>query len=161
MSNIPLPIGRVATQMQSALALGTLQADQVSLLKVEQQISSGKRLTQPSDDPAATVGIMRLNSQVAANNQYSSNLNFATGFLGVADSQLGQASTLVTQAQSLANSMVGTTATADQRTSQAQIVNSMLQQLMELANTKYQGQSVFGGQSGSQNPFVSAGGGYK
>jgi flagellin-like hook-associated protein FlgL len=161
MSSIPLPVGRVSNQMRSALVLGTLQADQLSLLKVQQQIATGKRLNQASDDPGATVAILRLNNQVAANTQYTSNLGFAAGFLAQADATLGQVNTLVTQAQSIANSMVGSTATADQRKAQAEVVNSMLSQLMDLANTQHQGQSVFGGQSGPALPFVSMLGGYK
>jgi len=143
------------------MSLGTLQSNQLSLLKVQQQIATGQRLSLPSDDPAATVGIMGLNQQIAANTQYNNNLTFASGFLGMADSTLSNISTLVTQAQSIANSMVGSTATADQRAAQGQIVNSLLQQLQDLANTQYRGQAVFGGQSGSQNPFIAADGGYK
>src|SRR6185437_5171206 len=80
---------------------------------------------------------------------------------GQADSTLGQVSSLVVNAQSIANSMVGTTATSDQRAAQAQIVDAMLSQLKDLANTKYQGQAVFGGQSGSADPFVAVAGGYR
>jgi flagellar hook-associated protein 3 len=161
MSSIPLPVGRVANQLQSALVLSTLQSNQVNLLKVQQQIATGHRLNQPSDDPAGTVGIMRLNQQLASTNQFSDNLDFISGFLGQADSTLGQVSSLVVNAQSIANSMVGSTATPDQRAAQAQIVDAMLAQLKDLANTKYQGQAVFGGQSGSADPFVATPGGYK
>ena len=151
----------VSMQMQGSLLLGNLQNSQASLLQVEQQLSSGQRLSLPSDDPAAALGIVSLKRQISDSQNYSSNLNFATGILGQADSSLSSLNTLINQAQSIASSQIGANSTPDQRAAQAQVVDSLMQQAQDLANTQYQGQSIFGGQNGSQNPFVSAGGGYK
>ncbi len=160
MSSVPLNIARVSMQMQGSLLLGNLQSTQLSLLQVEQQLSSGQQLNLPSDNPAAAVNIIGLKQQITDSTNYSSNLNFASGILGQADSSLGSLTTLINQAQSIASSQVGTGVTADQRSAQAQVVNSLLNQALDLANTQYQGQSVFGGQNGSQNAFSSVAGGY-
>ncbi len=161
MNVVPLSIARVSMQMKGSLLTGTLQSDQLAMLKVQQQLSTQQRLTKPSDDPAAAIGILRTKSQLASNVQEMSNLNFAAGFLSQADNTLGSVSDLINQASSVASSQVGTGVTADQRAAQAQVVNSMLTQLMTLANTKYQGQAVFGGAATGGDPFVAAAGGYR
>ena len=70
-------------------------------------------------------------------------------------------SDLVNQAQSIASSQLGAGSTADERAAQAQIVNSLLQQALDLSNRRYQGQAIFGGQNGAVTPFVAVGGGYQ
>jgi len=161
MSSVPLLVARVSTQLQGSLLLGTLQGDQVDLMKVQSQLSSGQRLSRASDDPAAAMGIESLRRQIATNTNYSSNLDFASGMLSQADSSLGSVANLINQAKSIASSQIGAGSSADQRAAQAEVVNSLLAQALDLSNAQYQGQSVFGGQAGSANPFVSVGGGYK
>ncbi len=155
-----MQFSRVTTQMQGSLLANLLQSDQAALLKVQTQISTGQRLILPSDDPAAAVGIQQLNQELAANTQYTSNLNFAQSFLNTADSTLGSLTTLVNQAQTIASSQVGSDATAAQRQAAAAVVDSLVTQAVDLANTQYQGQSVFGGQNGTQPVFAGAAGGY-
>jgi len=161
MSVVPVNVARVSMQMQGSLLLGNLQNTQASLLKVSQQLSSGQQLSLPSDDPAAALGIVSLKRQISDSQNYSSNLSFATGILGQADSSLSSLNSLINQAQSIASSQIGANSTPDQRAAQAQVVDSLLTQAMDIANTQFEGQSIFGGQNGLQNPFVSAGGGYR
>lgn len=161
MNVVPLQIARVSMQMSGSLLTGSLQGSQLELLKVQQQLSTQKRLSRPSDDPAAAIGIERLKRQLAANVQGTSNLNFAAGFLSQADATLGTVGDLVTQASSVASSQVGSLTSASERAAQAQVVNSMLTQLMTLANGKYQGQGVFGGAATAGDAFAAAGAGYR
>ena len=157
----PLQIGRVSMQMRGAMLLSTLQSGQVNLLKVEQQLSTGQKLNLGSDDPGATLNIQSLKRQIAVNSTYSSNLDLASGMMAQTDSALGSLNDLITQAQSIASSQVGAGSTADERAAQAQVVASLISQALDVGNQRYQGQAVFGGQNGVDNPFSSVGGGYK
>jgi flagellar hook-associated protein 3 FlgL len=157
----PLSIGRVSMQMQGALLLTTLQNSQVNLLKVQQQISTGDKLNLGSDDPGATLNIQSLKRQMSVNDNFSENLTFATGFLGQADSSLGNLNDLITQAKSIASSQVGSVVTSDERAAQAEVVSSLLDRALTLGNQRYQGLAIFGGQNGVDDPFNSVGGGYK
>lgn len=160
MSVIPVNVSRVSMQMQGSLLLGNLEGTQASMLTVEQQLSSGQQLSLPSDDPAAALGIVSLKRQISDSTNYSSNLNFASGILGQADSSLGSLASLLNQAQSIASSDVNSTTSSSQRNADAQVINSIINQAMDIANQQYEGQSVFGGQNGSSNAFASVGGGY-
>ncbi|HVS72428.1 MAG TPA: flagellar hook-associated protein FlgL [Phycisphaerae bacterium] len=148
-------------QMTGTLLANTLNNTQSNLLQVQQQLSTGQRLSLPSDDPTAAIGIMQLNRQLAGNTQYTANLNFANSFLSQADNTLGSVSNLVNQASSIASSEVGAGSSASERSSQAQVVNSMITQLLSLANTQYEGQSVFAGAATGNTAFVAAGAGYQ
>jgi len=160
MSSLSLPIGRVSMQMQGISLVSNLQSDEASLQNLSQQLSSGQSLSQPSDNPTAAVGIIRLNQQISANTQYSNNLNFANGSLSTADSTLMSLSNMVSSAQSVASSMIGTGVTATERQAQASVIDSYISQALEYANTQYQGQSIFGGQNTTQNAYSSVDGGY-
>jgi flagellar hook-associated protein 3 FlgL len=157
----PIQIGRVSMQMQGALLLSTLQNSQVNLQKAQQQISTGDKLNLGSDDPGATLNIQSLKRQIAVNDNYSSNLQFAAGFLAQADSSLGNLNDMITQAKSIASAQVGSGVTADERSAQAEVVNSLLARALTIGNQRYQGLAIFGGQNGVDNPFSSVGGGYK
>jgi flagellar hook-associated protein 3 len=161
MSSVPLNIARVSSQLQGRLLMGTIQTNQVDMLKVQTQLSTQQRLNRASDDPAAALGIQSLKRQIAGNDNFTKNLNFVSGFLSQADATLGDVSDLITEAQSIASSQLGASSTPDERAAQAQVVNSMLQQALDLANRRYQNQSIFGGQNGTVDAFVSLGGGYK
>jgi flagellar hook-associated protein 3 FlgL len=161
MSSVPLNIARVPMQMQGTLLLGNLQGGQVSLLKVQQQLSTGQRLNRASDDPGASLNIEALKRQISINDNYSANLDFASGFLAQVDASLGSLNDLITQAQTIASSQVGAGSTADERAAQAEVVNALLAQALDLGNRRYQGQAIFGGQNGLTDPFGSVGGGYK
>ena len=161
MSITPIASSRVTQQMKSFALLGSLQSDQSNLLTLENQLSSGKRLSLASDDPAAAVGIIRLNTQIATTTQYNNNLNFANGALSTADSTLTTLSKLVNSAQSIASSNAGSLTPASDRASQAQVVDSLISQALDLSNTKYQNESIFAGQNTTGSAFTSAGGGYK
>ena len=161
MNVVPLAIARVPMQLQGNMLLGTMQSGQIDLMQVEQQISTGQRLNQASDDPAAAIGLMQLKRELANSTQYQTNLNFASGFLASADSSLSGVTDLVTQAKSVASSEIGAGVTADERASQATVIDSLITRAATLANTKYQNISVFGGENGTQDAFSAAGGGYK
>jgi flagellar hook-associated protein 3 FlgL len=161
MSVVPLNIARVSMQMQGTLLLGTVQNGQMNLLKVQQQLSTGDRLNRPSDDPGALLSIESLKRQISSNDNYTANLEFAGGFLAEADSALGTLNGLIDQAKSIAASQLGAGSSSDERAAQAQVVESLIRQAMDLGNRAHRGQAIFGGQNGTVNPFVSVGGGYK
>lgn len=161
MNVVPLPIARVPMMLQSSLMLGALQTGQIGLLKTQSQISTGQRLTRSADDPAATVGIMRLKRQLDDNAQYKSNLQFAQGFLSAADNATGGLTDLITQGQSIASSQIGVATTPAERQAQATVVDSLISRALAIGNTRYQNMSIFGGQNLTQDAFSFVNGGYK
>ena len=63
-------------------ALGDLQRTMARGQKIQEQISSGKQLTRPSDSPTGTVTSLQLRGEVRATQQYSRNADDGLGWLG-------------------------------------------------------------------------------
>src|SRR6187402_1655303 len=92
---------RVTNRMLSDSALRGLQANLSRNAQLQEQLSSGKLVTRPSDDPAAAVSSMQLRSQQRMGTQYLSNIDNAAGRLNTADTALQDISAGVIKAKQL------------------------------------------------------------
>src|SRR3954465_12684143 len=154
MSIIPLQLARVSNALRMTLSQRTITRTQSSLLDVQNQLSTGRRLTTPSDDPgdaAIAIQIRKLLEQRAG---FEDNLKQASSHLSEVDTTLGDMTDLLRQAQTLASANVGSDVSADQRAAAAAIVSSLYNQMLSLANKQSQGVYLFGGDSGTA-PFIS------
>src|SRR5690606_41681340 len=82
---------RVTNQMIARGLLANLNNHLARMEKLHFQLSSGKRLRFPSDDPAATSIAMRLHTGLVQPRQHRSNWDAALSWLGAADSALHDA----------------------------------------------------------------------
>ncbi|HWC36546.1 MAG TPA: flagellar hook-associated protein FlgL [Mycobacteriales bacterium] len=135
----------------SSSLFGSLAADLAGsntlIAKLQQQIASGSRLQQPSDDPVGAAQAVRLSSAQSAISSYQASGTDATRFLGVADSTLGSMDTVLQRVSQLATSAVNGTANATSDGALAAEITSLRDQLVSLANADsgIPGQSLFGG----------------
>ncbi|HUJ23043.1 MAG TPA: flagellin [Bryobacteraceae bacterium] len=109
------------------------------------EVSSGLKISQPSDDPGDLVTLMQTRTALDVNSQTSNNLAQVLGNTQVAEQALQTASQLMSQALSLGTEGASTTVTASQRTAIAQQVSGILEQLVGLANTQSGTQYIFSG----------------
>jgi len=128
------------------------QADQ--MLQLQTKIASQKRVNKPSDDPAATARIMNYRSMLERIDQYDSHIERGKTRLEFMELTLGQASDLVRRAQQIAEQNKGSNVTAGERLTAAAEVKNLYDQLMQLANTTYNNNTVFSGHQTDQAPFT-------
>jgi flagellar hook-associated protein 3 len=159
MSVLPLSIARVSNLLQTSVATQNIDGTQAQLLQVEQELSTGKAVNQVSDNPSAAVVIQQLQKTLNYSSQYSSNITQATSNLNETESQLGNITTLLTQAQSIASANVASTTSAAARASAATVINSIYNQVVTLANQQYNGTYLFGGQNAQNAPYNTSAGG--
>ncbi len=139
---------------------GILNA-QSQVYKTQNQLSSGKRVLQPSDDPVASSQILQLNQAQAEVEQYKKNITGATNTLSLEDSQLDNVNTLLTRVRELAVKSGSGALTFSDRQAIAAELEQRLQELGGLANTRNaNGEFIFGGFQGQQEPFVQNGNAY-
>jgi flagellar hook-associated protein 3 FlgL len=120
-----------------------------------EQLSSGKRVNRPSDDPAAAAEDVLNLSQQAQVDQYTQSSSSVNGLFQTADSALGSVVTALNQAVSLGTEgATGTLSASDQQAIAASI-QGVLDQVVQLANTSYQGSYIFGGTAVTSAPFSS------
>jgi len=159
MAILPLQPARVSNLLQSTSADNAISATQSQLLTLENELSTGKQVNQPSDNPSAAAMIIQLQKTLDQRQGYANNITNGQTQLSAVDSSLESVGSLLLQAQTIASSDAGSTTTQDQRTGDASIVNNLISEIQNLANTSSNGVYVFGGQNGNTAPFVSANGG--
>ena len=118
------------------------------------ELSSGLKVNQPSDDPAAEAAYIVNNSQASKVTSYLSNISTLQGSMQEADSTLGSVVTALTQAISLGVEGEDTTMNQDDLNAIAQQVNGIQQQILEYANQSFQGNYLFAGTAVNAQPFV-------
>jgi flagellar hook-associated protein 3 FlgL len=159
MSIAPIPISRVSNLQSSNAALQQISITQQQLQLVEEQLSTGLRVNQPSDDPSSAAMIQQLQLTAAQQANYISNVNAAQSQLGETDSTLSDLTSLLQQAQTIASANVSSTVTAAARASAATVVDSLYSQALTMANKEFNGTYLFAGDLQTQPPYVAATGG--
>lgn len=118
------------------------------------QLDSGKRVNQPSDDPAATAAFIQNSAETAANTQALHNISTLSGGFQVADSALGSAVSVLTRAVTVGQEGTNPTLSSANRSALADEIGAIQQQLLGIANTTYQGQYIFSGTKNSTPAYV-------
>jgi len=133
--------------------LASLQASQQNEQNGVQQVSTGRRINKPSDDPAAVAALVNNNAQFSQDAQFQVNLGDLQSRYQVADSVMNSAVQLMTSAISLGAEGANGTLTAANRQTIAAQVAGLQQQMLSLANTSYQGAYIFAGTNVTAAPF--------
>ena len=139
----------LTSDMLAGLALDRQQEDQAI-----QELSTGRKVNQPSDDPAAVAGLIVNSAQTSSVNTYLSNISSLQGTMQMADSTLNSVTTALSQAISLAVEGANSTMNQTDLSALAQQVNSIQQEILGYANQSYQGNYLFAGTAVNTQPFV-------
>ncbi len=118
-----------------------------------QELATGRRVNMPSDDPAAAAADINNQALQSQTDQYLQNTSNLEGMLQTADSALSSVVTSLNQAIGLGvQGSNGTISTANQQQI-AQQVQAIQTQIVQLANTSYEGNYLFGGTANQSAPF--------
>ncbi len=121
-----------------------------------QQLSTGKVLNNPQDDPTQIAQDLAVRTDNAVQTQLETNLTNASNQLTSVDGALGSVTTVLQSARQLAIEGASTTNTPAQLKEIAIQVGQLLQESIGLANTQYAGTYVFGGTAQTGQPPVIA-----
>jgi flagellar hook-associated protein 3 FlgL len=148
---------RISTRQIYTQGVEAFQQQQQKLAKLQQQISTGVRLTKPSDDPAAASKILQLEQTVSLNLQYQSNINLAEQRLNQQDAVLANYDGLLIRVRELAIQANNAPVDAVSRNAIAAEIDERLNELLSLANTiDGNGDYLFAGYQNNSAPFTRA-----
>jgi flagellar hook-associated protein 3 FlgL len=119
-----------------------------------EQMSSGKRINNLSDDPAAVAQLILNEGQTSNVDQYLANVTTVQNSMQVADSTLNSVVTSLSQAISLGIQGSNGTLNASDQQSIATQVSGIENQVLALANTTYAGNYLFAGTAVTTQPFT-------
>lgn len=149
---------RISTSQIYELGVARMNDQQNALNKTQQQVSTGRRILTPADDPAASASAAGLTQLDGMNTQYQENRGYAKNSLGIEDGILQQVSDLIVSAKTLATQAGNATLGNAERGYLATELQGQLQQLLGLANSKDgAGNYLFAGHQSSTQPFSLSG----
>lgn len=144
---------RVTTKMLTNSLLGNVNKNLTRMQTYEDQVSSSVRVNKASDDPVAAAKILKAKSELNSQEQYSTNMEYASGLLSTVDGALSSVDDVLTRARAVAVSGSTGTTTTDSMTALADDVGSLIDELVQVANTDYNGTYVFAGGETGTVPF--------
>jgi flagellar hook-associated protein 3 FlgL len=151
---------RISTSMMYDLSNAGMADQQSGLYRVQQQMTTGRKLLTAADDPAAASTALRISQGLALTGQQQASQQAAGNTLAQAESALGSAGDVLQSASSLFISAQNGTMSATDRAAVATQLEGLLQQMIGLANTRDgAGGYLFAGYTETQQPFVAGSGG--
>lgn len=144
---------RIASNTVSDAMLRQIEQLTSDQARLQNQVASGRRITQPQDDPAAVGRVLNLQSEQREQSQYATNAARAltlsqTSYAGLyglkkVSDRIGELATLGTGALS-----------TDAMTSYATETDQLLEQALQLANSRSGNDYIYGGTDVDAPPFV-------
>jgi flagellar hook-associated protein 3 FlgL len=161
MAIVPVQLARVSNLLRTSVSHGQISRTQQQLLRVQNELSTGRKINAPSDDPGGAAIVQQLQKTLEQREAYLGNLRHARNQLGEADTAMGDVTALIQEAQTIASANVGSDVTPDQRTAAAALIGNIYNQALALGNRQFEGTFVFGGDRATDPPFTSVAGGVR
>jgi flagellar hook-associated protein 3 FlgL len=148
-------IGRITNQMTASMTLANLTQAMDRLNTSQQELSSGKKINQPSDDPYGTTLSLQMRGQLAQLDTYSKNVDDGTAWAQAASTSLSQIDSMVQRVRELTVESANGASTAGDSQAAAAEVNQLIDAIKQNANAQYNGQYIFSGTSTQTAPYQS------
>jgi len=148
---------RVTMGMMAQRSLVDLTGAYDRMSKTQEELSSGKRITNPSDDPYGAGHAVQLSSDIAGLNAYDRNINDGTAWTQASDSALMNMQNLVQRARELLVEAGNDTTGQAGRDATAAEIDQLVDAVKQEGNTQYAGQYVFGGTKTTTTPYTIGG----
>jgi flagellar hook-associated protein 3 FlgL len=141
---------RISAKIMADNIKANLAKQSTQLMNTETELSTGKRINKPSDDPTGMGKVLDYRTTQQAITQYRANITDAKTRIQYTEGVLGQINDLVDQAKKIASD----TQSGD-GTSLAQQVDDIRKQILGLTNSKYENEYIFSGNRSDTPPFDS------
>lgn len=148
---------RITQNMTYDTYLNDIYRRQDSVYNLSRQLSSGKSVNAPSDDPVKAGTILTTRGAVSELDQYGKNIDSGLSYLNSSEQALGGAKVALTRLQELAVSNSTGTADAAGRSAAAVEVKQLFDELVSLGNTSFDGKYIFSGYKSTTAAFTPAG----
>jgi flagellar hook-associated protein 3 FlgL len=147
---------RVTAGMSQRHVLADLRRVQERLATAQSQVSSGKRIEKPSDDPLGAERAMRLNDQLETTGAYRTAVDESRSWLDATDSALSSLSEVVQHVRELTlQAANGSTSDAGRQSIKAQI-DQLTEEAKNTLNSAYDGRYIFSGTATDTAPYSAA-----
>ncbi len=149
----PVPVGRATHLLTQQRLLSQTNSDQLQLLNLQQQISTGRRVLAPSDDARASVRAVSLQAIIERKEQSAVNINTTRSYVNATETSIASVTDLLNQVRGSAVTVAQTTTTQTERDTVALLVEEAIGQVTTAANGKFRERFLFAGSATTTQPF--------
>lgn len=147
---------RVTANMSSDTSVYNIQQSRNRLDRLQESITSQQNVNRPSDDPIASRLLLDIGDKMKAFDQYNANIIKTQSWMKFQNTALTGMNDVMQQAKSLMNTIVnGSSDPLDRQNVNNQLVE-LKKQIIDMANTQYGDQYIFGGANNLVPPFNTA-----
>lgn len=144
---------RVTNSMVANQVTFNMQRSLQRFLDLQTDVSSGRRINRPSDDPLGTLRDLDYRTELSKIAQYQKNISQGNNWMATYDSVFADVKDLLSNAKEIAVSMSNETYDEAAREAAANEVQSLFDQIMQLANTQLDDRQMFSGFRTKVKPF--------
>jgi flagellar hook-associated protein 3 FlgL len=130
-----------------------LNNNMTNLDKYQRQLSTGRKINLPSDNPAGLVKSLRLRTNLVEGEQYLANINEGINFMETTDAALGNLNSILQRIRELSVNAANGTNDASARKAIADEIRELTDQITLVANTSYGSKYIFAGTNVTQPPY--------
>jgi flagellar hook-associated protein 3 FlgL len=141
----PVVAGRTSDSLSRNRSLYQVQISKIATQQLETQLSTGRRISVPSDDPTAAVRIIGLQRDLEFRDQAIRNLDSSQSYLNVTETALSNTQDVLTQIRGLGVESAGTVTSEAERSGWISQINASISRLTAAANTKHLDRYLFAG----------------
>ncbi len=144
---------RITEATIASAAIRNIIQSRDRLDRLQTQIASGYKINRPADDPIATQQIMNSSSQLADSAQYVTNIKNGGLLLQTTDLALQGITEYLQKAKDFGYSVANGTQDTTLRNDALRNLQQIKEQIIQLANTEYNGKYILGGFKNDTSPF--------
>lgn len=144
---------RVTQGMMISTTLSNIANNQARLQELQDQITSGRKVRKPSDDPVAASRALAASASIEQTAQYRRNLQSSSTWLKATDTALQQVTDVLQRARELAVSGANQNFSSQQRQAMGAEVAQLFNSMIDLGNSKSGGRYIFAGHQVQTQPF--------
>lgn len=149
---------RISSSYFTDYSAAQMNAKQAEIAKYQEQISSGKRISKPSDDPAVMARAQTIDSTRLRLDQFQKNAVSANQRIALEEDTLDRVTDLIQRTQELALQAKSGTVTQEKLYAHRSEVQELQYALVDYANTRNaNGEYIFAGKMGKTQPFIMEG----
>ena len=143
---------RVTNRMMTSSFLNDMNRNLSHMQKVQNQLTTGKEVNRPSDNPFVVARSMQLYEDISANEQYNTNIKDTTNWLDATDTAMGQLTDTLQRVRELMVSAGNAAYGEDEKGAIKDEINQRIEEVGTILNTSFDGKYIFGGTRGTFKP---------
>ncbi|MGP4073866.1 flagellar hook-associated protein FlgL [Piscibacillus sp. B03] len=136
---------RITQNMMNNSLLNNLRNNYSQMDRYMEQLSTGKKINRPSDDPVVAMRGVNYRSELAGVEQYDRNMGELRNWMDTSDESLDQTNQALSRVREIVVQASNDTYEEKQRENMSKEIDQIRNHLIDLANTKVNGKHIFNG----------------